>query len=102
MSLETWLWSITSDGLKKLSEANSTSNSYTVICHYTTGLLGTLYEENYLVSLLYIARCCTNDQFAATNLASLVNQTESNIKHLAGAGNLSLENLVEPVEKVIR
>ncbi|XP_057366748.1 mediator of RNA polymerase II transcription subunit 24-like [Daphnia carinata] len=102
MSLETWLWSIMSDGLKKLSEASSTSNSYTVICHYTTGLLGTLYEENYLVSLLYIARCCTSDQFAATNLASLVNQTESNIKHLAGTGNSSLENLVEPVEKVIR
>lgn len=102
MSVETWLWGLTSDGLKKLSDSSSTSNSYSVISHYTTGLLGTLYEENYLVSLLYIARCCTNDQFAATNLAALVNQTESNIKHLVSSGNLSLESLVEPVEKVIR
>jgi hypothetical protein len=102
MSLENWLWSLTSDGLKKLFDNNGTNNDYSVICHYTTGLLGTLYEENYLISLLYIARCCTNDQFSATQLTSLVNQTESNLKNLTTNGNPSSEKLVESVEKVVR
>ncbi|XP_046644835.1 mediator of RNA polymerase II transcription subunit 24-like [Daphnia pulicaria] len=102
LSLETWLWSLTSDGLKKLFDNNSATNDYSVICHYTTGLLGTLYEENYLISLLYIARCCTNDQFSATHLTSLVNQTESNLKNLTTNGNPSSEKLVESIEKVMR
>ena len=102
LSLETWLWSITADGLKKLSDSNTASNDYSVICHYTISLLGSLYEENFLVSLLYIARCCTNDQYSPNHLASLVNQAELNMKHLTSAGNPAHNTLVESLQKVMR
>lgn len=67
-------------------------------------LLENLYEEPYLIALLYIARCCTTDQFSSVNLASLLNQAELNMKHLTSSGNsvANINDLVETLQKVVR
>nr|CAG4641474.1 EOG090X01FD [Eurycercus lamellatus] len=87
ISLENWLWKVTAESLNKLSEASSSNNDYSLICHYTASLLASLYEESCLISLLYIAHCCNDDQFSAAQLTTLNNQVESNLNNLASSGN---------------
>nr|CAG4646828.1 EOG090X01FD [Megafenestra aurita] len=101
LSLETWLWGLTSDGLQKLSESTSASNDSSVVVHYTLALLGNLYEEPFLIALLYIGRCCTSNQFSSVNLSTVINQTESNIKNLTSTGNSTTNDLVESLQKVV-
>nr|CAG4642316.1 EOG090X01FD [Evadne anonyx] len=71
LSLESWLLTLTGDCLKKLCE-NNTLTEYFNICHSTNKLLTNLYEDDFLISLLFIARC-SDDKFSAAHLVQLTN-----------------------------
>lgn len=90
------------DGLIKLSETNA-SNDYSLICHFSCTLLNSLYEDKFLISLLYIGRCCSTNH-PASHIAKSLNQTEANLKHLNSSGNLSAFNneLPESIKNILR
>ena len=90
------------DGLSKLSEAGI-SDDYSIICHCASNLLSSLYEDKFLISLLYIGRCCSTNH-PSSHISKWLNQTESNLKHLASSGQLSASNneLPESIKNILR
>ena len=85
VSLESWLWTLTADCLKILCES-SAPTEYFNVCNSTTKLLSNLYEDDYLIALLYIARC-SDEQFSANHLVQLTNQIESNLNRWSPLNN---------------
>lgn len=103
MSLESWLWKLMAESLSKLIETGSSDNDYPLICHYIVALLGSLYQEKCLISLLYVAHCCHYDQFSSEQLTSLTNQVEASLNHIVSGGNsLCTTNLADSIRNVVR
>lgn len=100
LQLEAWLWEISCNVLKKIADINSPSNENMLLSHYSATLLNIMYEDQFLVALLYIGRCCSSDQYAALHLTSLVNQTENNMKQLS-SNNFNV-TVPEPLPNAIR